>query len=131
MQAIQKKIKDYLINEQVMRCTFNVLNILPALWIGLFVAFVLVTSLEVSHIPSYGNPDPKDTVLSWVFILPLLLLLPMAIVSIPAWSLLAGMGVMNLLPVKPKLRHLLLLVLPILIFLWIRFQTGLFDWFGD
>jgi hypothetical protein len=108
----------------------NVLNILPALWIGLFVAFVLATWLEVGHIPTYGNPDPKFTLLAIFFVPIIYLLLPVAIVSIPVWGILAGMGALNFHSVKPDLRNVLLIVIPILIFAGIL-QTGLGDWFID
>jgi hypothetical protein len=119
------------INAAVWRWTFRVSNGLPAVWIGLFFAFVFATWLEVGHIPTYGSPDPKDTVLAWLFMPVIYLTFPLVMAGAVTWPILAGLGAVNLLPTKSKLQNLLLLVIPILIILWIRFQTGLFEWFVD
>ena len=123
--------KGHSVNERMLRWTFRVSSILPAVWICLFFAFVAATWLEVGHIPAYGSPDPKDTLLAWFFMPAVLLMLPLAMASIITWIMLTGLGLVNWLPSKPNLKQLLLIMIPILIFFWIRFQTGLFVWLGD
>lgn len=40
---------------------FNGITLLPLLTISTLLIFYLLTALEVGHLPTYGNPDPKFT----------------------------------------------------------------------
>ena len=47
----------------------------PWIWLLLFSLFVLITTVQVGHLPVYGQPDPKDAGLSTLFYMPTILLL--------------------------------------------------------
>ncbi len=47
----------------------------PWLWLILFSMFVITTSLQIGHLPTYGQPDPKDAGLSTLFYMPTIVLL--------------------------------------------------------
>jgi hypothetical protein len=45
---------------QADRIANTVLELAPAAWLGCFFLFVARAWLEVGHLPSYSNPDPKN-----------------------------------------------------------------------
>ncbi|MEO0561186.1 MAG: hypothetical protein AAF125_03680 [Chloroflexota bacterium] len=54
--------------------------VLPWIWLACFGVFLLIAAREVGHIPTYGNPDPKDLtrggllyVLAWLLLFPVLI----------------------------------------------------------
>lgn len=55
----------------------------PWIWLGLFGAFVLATALQMGHLPTYGQPDPKDAGLSILFYMPTILLLMWVLATTP------------------------------------------------
>lgn len=39
----------------------------PALWLALFYAFVLLTTIYLNAVPTYGNPDPQSLPYSYLY----------------------------------------------------------------
>lgn len=55
----------------------------PWIWLSLFATFVLITSLQIGHLPTYGQPDPKDAGLGTLFYMPTIVLLISVIGTTP------------------------------------------------
>src|SRR5690606_7277592 len=88
------------------RLSFDILSILPYLWLASFTLFVIATWLEVGHLPSYGNPDPKDTALAWLFLPTNYFLLLISIASVPVWGMIAVAGIVKQLPLNVTIQRI-------------------------
>jgi len=63
---------------------------IPRVWLFIFSIFVLLVTLQVGHLPTYGQPDPKFAgAVSIIFYNPVMLLLVLVIITTPIgviWS---------------------------------------------
>lgn len=109
---------------------YNLLFIVPAVWLMLFGLFVLMVTLEVGHIPTYSNPNPKNTLFGAIF-------QPILLGSIPMIIVLLGTGLIGLVAeffgvVMDKFYKwrvaVCFVVMPVLIMVW---KSGLTEWLVD
>jgi hypothetical protein len=62
--------------ESPVRIVYRFIVWSPWVWLTLFCLFVLATTLQVGHLPVYGQPDPKYAgLISTLFYMPTILLL--------------------------------------------------------
>lgn len=56
---------------------------LPWIWLALFALFVLLVTLQVGHLPAYGQPDPREAGAASLLLTPVIILLLLTMATIP------------------------------------------------
>lgn len=108
---------------------FNLLTLLPLLATITLLTFYILTALEFGHLPTYANPDPKDSLFAPLASLILIEIL-LSISSLPIWITLATY-LRGKLDHKKWVTSINLYILSIICFLVINNFTPIMDWFMD
>ncbi len=90
---------------------------LPALWLALLALFTLAVTVQQGHVPTFSNPDPKDTGLLVLLYYPLIALLPIVLASLPLSFLLALLAYWPRFPLAPQRGAILLYLSGLALFL--------------
>lgn len=104
---------------------------LPALTITILVTFYSLTALEVGYFPTYGNPDPKDTLfasLSWLVILGIISSMAIFLLLVVSWSSIIVFDKSRRKRIYPQI---FVYSLSMLALLFINFYTPLMIWIMD
>lgn len=67
----------------LLRVVFRLILYLPWIWFLVFTVFVVLATVQVGHLPTYGQPDPKDVTLSGILYMPAVVIMFMTLGSIP------------------------------------------------
>ena len=108
---------------------FNILTFLPLLTIGTLLVFYLLAALEFGHLPTYANPDPKDSIFSPLMSLIMIEIL-LSISTIPIWIATATY-LRKKLEHKRLIIHVNLYMVFMIGFLIINSFTPIMEWFMD
>jgi hypothetical protein len=116
----------------VLRIVFKGILYLPWVWLLLFLLFVLVTALQVGHLPAYGQPDPKDASLGFLTT-PLLILLLVTMAAAPFGIALAIAKLWQDIPSFVGRREVLVYLAGTALFFLFIFSdaAGLITWLAD
>ena len=106
---------------------------LPWIWLALFLIFVLGVTVQVGHLPTYGQPDPKDTGIFTVLYYPVIVLLLVVMATIP---IALGLAIIRLVRGVPQAipsaeASAYLAGLALLFVIVNRDLGGLMTWLGD
>jgi hypothetical protein len=94
------------------------------------VAFYLLASIEVGHLPVYGNPDPKDSIFApfmtviWVAMLMTMFTLPYGIV----FTIFHFVEHQSASTVWTRLA---IYIVPIIVFFILNYYSPIMVWFAD
>lgn len=105
----------------------------PWLWLILFGLFILATTLQTGHLPTYGQPDPKDTLPSTLLYLPTIILLVAVVVTTPVGLVLTIAKLWKGFPKSARRRDLIFYVGGLgLFYLFVLSDlAGLMTWLAD
>lgn len=106
---------------------------LPWIWLALFAFYVLAVAFQVGHLPTYGQPDPKDAGAASLLYLPVLVLLLLVMATIPIG---AGLSAVRLLRGVPQVIRrgeaiAYLVGISLLLLFVMNDLAGLMTWLGD
>jgi hypothetical protein len=123
----------YLTHGRYWQATFTTLSYLPWVWLATMMLFVTAVTLQVGHLPVYGQPDPKDTGYLLLFYWPVLLLLPPTLIGPLLWSGLALLRHFFDLPFLIRRQEVLLFLPGWLLFVGLALTDfgGLMTWLID
>ena len=106
---------------------------LPWIWFALFAIFVLAVAAQVGHLPTYGQPDPKDAGAASLLFMPVIILLLLTLATIPIGVGLAIVRLSRGVPQTIRKGEAIGYLVGIALFL--LFVTndlaGLMTWLGD
>jgi hypothetical protein len=117
----------------LLQVIFKIIIYLPWIWMGLFALFVLGTAVQVGHLPTYGNPDPKDAGFVSILYMPVMIIMLIVLGFSPIGIGLALVKVLREWPPFIKKSEAVLYLVGIAIFfLFTRSDVaGLITWLGD
>ena len=117
----------------LLQVIFKIILYLPWIWMGLFALFVLGTAVQVGHLPTYGNPDPKDAGFVSILYIPVMIIMLIVLGFSPIGIGLALVKVLREWPPFIKKSEAALYLVGIAIFfLFTRSDVaGLITWLGD
>ena len=106
---------------------------LPWIWLALFAFYVLVVGLQAGHLPSYGQPDPKDAGAASLLYMPVIVLLLLVMATIPIGVGLAVVRLMRGVPQTIRRGEAIayLVGIALLLLFVTRDFAGLMTWLGD
>jgi hypothetical protein len=112
---------------------FRFILYLPWIWLALFALFILGVTMQVGHLPVYGQPDPKDAGAISNLYMPVMITLLLVMGSAPIGIGLALVKLLRDIPNFIRRGEAILYLAGItLFFLFISSDVaGLMTWLGD
>jgi hypothetical protein len=120
--------------ESPVQIIYRVIIWSPVIWLTLFCLFVLTTTIQVGHLPVYGQPDPKYSgLIATLFYVPTILLLIWVISTTPVGVLLTIIKLWAGFPKSVRWREMIFYLGGIgLFYLFILSDVvGLMTWLAD
>ena len=118
---------------RLLQVIFKIILYLPWIWIALFALFVLGTALQVGHLPSYGQPDPKDAGAISILYMPVIITMLLVMGSSPIGIGLAIVRLLRDVPTFINKGEVISYLVGIALFFVIISSdfAGLMTWLGD
>lgn len=106
---------------------------LPWIWLALFAFYVLAVALQVGHLPTYGQPDPKDAGAASLLYMPVLVLLLLVMATIPIGAGLSAVRLLRGVPQAIRRGEAIayLVGISLLLLFVMNDLAGLMTWLGD
>ena len=118
---------------RLLQVIFMIILYLPWIWMALFAVFVLGVAFQVGHLPSYGQPDPKDAgAISYLY-MPVMISLLLVMGSSPIGIGLAIVKLLRDVPsfIKPGEAVTYLVGIGLFFVIISSDFAGLMTWLGD
>ena len=105
---------------------------LPWVWLILLAIFAVGVTIQVGHLPYYGNPDPKDTGILAPLHFLIILGIPTLFASIPIWGI-SGIIIKLTTTYRFRWYDVVLYLLGMFMCGWVTFSdfAGLMTWLAD
>jgi len=105
----------------------------PWLWLLLFALYVIGVALQVGHLPTYGQPDPKDAGAISLLYMPTIFLLLWVLATVPTALALALFSKAAKLEQPFQRRDVIVYLVGMALFALVVFGdvAGLMTWLGD
>jgi len=113
---------------------YRVIIWLPWVWLTLFCMFVSATAVQVGHLPTYGQPDPRYIgLISTLFYVPIILLLIGVVGTTPVGIILAIVSLWKRFPESVRREELAFYLSGIGVFYLFVLSdiAGLMTWLAD
>ncbi len=120
-------------DKSFLRVLTKVIVYSPWLWLALFGLFVVGVSLQVGHLPTYGQPDPKDAGAISLLYVPTIFLLLWVLATVPTALVMVIFAKAAKLTQPFQRRDIIIYLAGMALFALLVFGNvaGLMTWLGD